>query len=282
MGFFKIDQLGTIHFHEYGEGTKPMLAFHGYGMTGNQFHVLKNSVLKEYRIYGFDHFFHGHSHLENWTEADILNGMPKTLVRQYVNEWFKMFGRQRFSVMGYSIGANIALILVEEYSDLIDAIVLMAPDGLSVYKGFDILRNRGWGKLLFSRATKSKWLAPAVLKLARNIRFIDDSLYKVAYNEIADKQKRLDVYYTLNIIKLLVPDIVKIAGLINEHNIPCTLVFGKHDKLFPIESGRPFIKLLNNAQLHHLDMGHWLITAALDDYLTKFENDTRPPRYIIQ
>jgi pimeloyl-ACP methyl ester carboxylesterase len=267
MGFLQIEHLGTVHFHEYGEGDKPMLAFHGYGMTGRQFHVLKQSVLKDYHVYGFDHFFHGESKLNNWTEAQILGGMPKALVREYVEQWFKQFGRQRFSVMGYSIGANLALILVEEYADLIDNIILMAPDGLSVYKGFDILRNTGWGKYLFNRVTKSKWLAPSILKTLRGVRFIDNSLYQIAYSETDTEQKRLDVYYTLNVIKLLMPDVVKIAHLINQYKIPCTLIFGKYDELFPKKSAMPFINLLTNSQVYEAPMGHWLVTSALDDYL---------------
>jgi pimeloyl-ACP methyl ester carboxylesterase len=267
MGFLQIPNLGQIHFHEYGKGQKPMLAFHGYGMTGKQFHVLSQSVLKEYQVYGFDHFFHGESKLDNWTEAQILAGMPRTMVREYVEGWFKLYGRQRFSVMAYSIGANLALILVEEYADLIDEIILMAPDGLSVYKGFDILRNRGWGKYLFNKVTKSKWLAPTLLKNLRKIGFIDDSLYQIAYSEMDTEEKRLDVYYTLNLIKLLMPDVVKVAHLINQHKIKCRLIFGKHDELFPKKAAMPFINLLADADVHEVQLGHWLVIPALDDYL---------------
>jgi len=272
MGFIQIEHLGTAHFHEYGEGDKPMLAFHGYGMTGRQFHVLKNSVLKKYHVYGFDHFFHGESRLHNWTEKEILAGMPRVRVREYAEQWFKQYGRQRFSVMAYSIGANIALILVEEYADLIDDVILMAPDGLSVYKGFDILRNKSYGKYLFRQVTKSKWLAPSTLKALRRVRFIDDSLYQIAYSEMDTEQKRLDVYYTLNLIKLLTPEVVKTAHLINEHNITCTLIFGKYDELFPKKAAMPFIHLLKNPEVHEVKMGHWLVTPALDEYLANLES----------
>ena len=78
MGFLQIPGLGKVHYHEYGSGDKPMLAFHGYGMTGKQFHVLKESVLTKYHVYGFDHFFHGESELEGWTEKQILEGMPRS------------------------------------------------------------------------------------------------------------------------------------------------------------------------------------------------------------
>src|SRR6202000_1266542 len=96
MGFLNIPGLGSIHYHEYGSGAKPMLAFHGYGMTGRQFHVLDKWVLEKYHIYGFDHFFHGQTTLEaHWTERDIVAGMPRGMVKSYLEEWFKVFGRQR-------------------------------------------------------------------------------------------------------------------------------------------------------------------------------------------
>lgn len=270
MGFLQLPGLGKAHFHEYGTGQKPMLAFHGYGMTGKQFHVLEQSLLQQYHIYGFDHFFHDES-VTDWTEAQIIAGMPKAMVKNYVEEWFKIYGRQRFSVLGYSIGANLALILVEEYADLIDEIILMAPDGLSVYKGFHFILHQPFGRLFFKHVTKSKWLASFLLKNLKKIGFIDESLYQIAYTEMDTEKKRLDVYYTLNLIRLLKPDTEKIAGLINQYQIPCKLIFGQHDQLFPQKTAMPFIKTLNNPDVHELPLGHWLVIPALDEYLAKLE-----------
>jgi pimeloyl-ACP methyl ester carboxylesterase len=268
MGFLQIPGLGRVHYHEYGSGNKPMLAFHGYGMTGKQFHVLKDSILSRYHVYGFDHFFHGESELQGWTEKQILEGMPRTLVKAYLEEWFKVHGKQKVSLMAYSIGANLALILAEEYPDLIDEIILMAPDGLSVYKGFHFLVHQPLGKYFFKRVTKSKWLAPSLLKNLKKVRFIDDSLFKIAYSEIDTEKKRLDVYYTLNLIKLLKPNAAKLINLINQHKIKCTLIFGRDDKLFPKSAAMPFINQLNNADVHDVPLGHWLVVPALDEYLT--------------
>lgn len=271
MGFLQIPNLGKVHFHEYGTGAKPMLAFHGYGMTGRQFHVLENSVLKEYRVYGFDQFFYNESMLDNWTEAQILAGMPRAMVKSYVEEWFKLYGRQRFSLMAYSIGANLALILVEEFAGLIDDVILMAPDGLSVFSGFHFLTHHRAGKFMFKHLTKSKWMATSLLKNLLRAGVIDKSLYDIAYNELDTPKKRLDVYYTLNFIRLLQPDPDKIAPLINGHNINCVLIFGRHDNLFPKQSAEAFISKLNNPKVHHVELGHWLIVPQLDEYLTKFE-----------
>ncbi len=267
MGFLQIPGLGKVHYHEYGSGNKPMLAFHGYGMTGKQFHVLKNSILSQYHVYGFDHFFHGESALEGWTEEHILAGMPRTLVKNYLEEWFKIYGKQKVSLMAYSIGAKLALILLEEFPEWIDEIILMAPDGLSIYKGFDFLTNKPLGKYFFRNATKSKWMAPALLRNLRKLRIIDDNLYNIAYNEIDTEKKRLDVYYTLNLIRRLQPDTSKIIKLIEQHPVKCTIIFGKDDKLFPRSTAKPFTDQLTKAEIHEVPLGHWLVVPALDEYL---------------
>ncbi|RFZ81609.1 alpha/beta hydrolase [Mucilaginibacter terrenus] len=271
MGFLDLPGLGKAHYHEYGKGSKPMLAFHGYGMTGKQFHVLERSILQKYHVYGFDHFFHGESKLAGWTEEQILAGMPREMVRGYVEEWFAKYGKQRFSLMGYSIGANIVLVLIEEYGDMIDDVILMAPDGLSVYKGFEILLHKRYGRYFFRTVTKSKWLAPSVIRTLKKVGFIDQSLYNIAYNEIDTEQKRQDVYYTLNLIRLLKPNARKVAELIGRYNINCRLIFGKDDNLFPKSAAAAFIESVPTANVHEVALGHWLVVKELDEYLVNLQ-----------
>jgi pimeloyl-ACP methyl ester carboxylesterase len=268
MGFLQLPGLGKVHFHEYGTGKQPLLAFHGYGMTGKQFHVLEKSLLSRYHVYGFDHFFHGESRLDGWTDKQIRAGMTKQMMYNYLQEWFKIYGEQRISVLGYSLGASLALTLVEEYAHLIDDIILMAPDGLTKRTGFHIITHNVFGKSIFRVATKSSWLAPFLLKVVKAVGVIDESLYQIAYNEIDTPKKRLDTYYTLNLIKLLNPDIPKIAALVNKYKIKCTLIFGTDDHLFPKSVAKDFLETAENVEIHDVKMGHWLVTKALDEYLT--------------
>lgn len=267
MGFLQLPGLGKVHFHEYGMGAKPMLAFHGYGMTGRQFNVLEKSVLTKYRVHGFDHFFHGESSLNGWTEKQIVTGMPRQTVRLYLEEWFKVYGQQRISLMAYSIGADFAMILLEEFAEWIDELILMAPDGLAPYKGFEFIQQHPVGKQIFRRATKSKWLAPSVLKGLKKLGVIDSDLHNIAYNEIDTPKKRQDVYYTLNLIKQLKPDTARVVQILNERNIKNLFIFGKDDLLFPKNAAMPVLSRINNTQIHEVPMGHWLVTAQLDEYL---------------
>lgn len=267
MGFLQIPGLGAVHFHEYGTGQKPMLAFHGYGMTGKQFHVLQKSVTDRYCVHGFDHFFHGHSKLHDWTEKQIVAGMPRQMVKLYLEEWFRVYGKQRVSLLAYSIGADIALILLEEFPEWIEQIILMAPDGIAPYKGFQFMQHHGAGKQLFRRAVKSNWIAPSILKALKKFKVIDDDLYHIAYHEIDTPAKRHDVYYSLNLIKHLQPNKVKLIDSIKQHQVKCVLVFGEHDLLFPQSAALPFLKQLPDATVLNVPMGHWLVTPQLDEYL---------------
>jgi pimeloyl-ACP methyl ester carboxylesterase len=267
MGFLQLPGLGKVYYHEYGTGSKPLLAFHGYGMTGRQFNVMEKSILSKYRVHGFDHFFHGDSVLENWDESQIIAGMPREMVKLYLLEWFKVYGEQKVSLMAYSIGADFALILLEEFPEWIDEIILMAPDGVTPYKGFEFIQQHPVGRRLFKKTTKSTWMAPSVIKNLKRFKVIDHDLFTIAYNEIDTPKKRQDVYYTLNLIKNLKPNTAKLVAILNEQPIKSVFIFGKDDLLFPKKAAEPFLNQLKNAEIHEVPMGHWLVTPQLDEYL---------------
>ena len=151
--------------------------------------------------------------------------------------------------------------------DLIDDVILMAPDGLGGYKGFTFLQHNTFGRFFFKTATKSKWLMPAILKTLKRFNNIDESLYTIAYNEIDTPKKRHDVFYTLNLIRFLQPDVNKGVSLINQHRIKTTFIFGHDDLLFPMKPVLHVINQIIDAEVHEVPMGHWLVTPALDMYL---------------
>lgn len=270
MAFLEIEGLGKIYYHEYGYGEKLLFAFHGYGLNGQQFDVFEKSLLQEYRIVGFDHFFHGTSTLYEVNEAKIMAGMQPEFLKAYIENWFKKSGRQqRFSLLGYSIGANMALYLLENFAEMVDEIFLIAPDGLVPHKGFDFLRTSFIGKKLFRKLTYSSWMMLAALNILKQISVIDESLHAIARKEINKPQKRLNAFYTIHFIKNIRPNIVQIAKLINQYRIRCRLYFGEYDNLFPKSNSRNLIKLLDQPELYVLPMDHWLVTNDLDNYLVK-------------
>ena len=267
MAFLEIEGLGKINYHEYGKGEKLLFAFHGYGMLGDQFKVLEKSILQQYRVIGFDQFFHGETEIYDLKESAILASLAPEFITDIINAWFNQFGRQRFSLIGYSIGANMALFLVQKFADQVDNLFLMAPDGLVPHKGFRFLHTSFIGKKVFRKLTFSSWMMAKVLVMLKRVKVIDQSLFAIANREIATPEKRLTAYYTINFIKNIKPDIRKIATLINQHKIRCVLYFGEYDQLFPQQNAHFLLSLLNKPEIYVLPADHWLVTKQLDDFI---------------
>jgi pimeloyl-ACP methyl ester carboxylesterase len=269
MGFLEIKDLGKIHYHEFGSGNKLLFAFHGYGMSGANFNVFEQSLLKQFRIVSFDHFFHGTSYLYDVNEASVIAGMQPEMLKTYITTWFEQFGEERFSLLGYSIGANLALYLVTHFAPLIDELILLAPDGLVPHKGFQFLRASFIGQKLFRKLTYSDWMMSRALKFLQQIKVIDQTLYAIAHREIDTPDKRIDAYFTIHFLKHIRPDIEQIAGQINRYHIRCRLYFGEFDDLFPTSNGRKLISLLSKPELYVVPMGHWMITQELDNFMAR-------------
>src|ERR1035437_4038700 len=59
-------QQSTFHFHQFGNGAKLLLCFHGYGEMAGSFLFLEKSLGKEYTMIAIDFPFHGKT---NWQEG---------------------------------------------------------------------------------------------------------------------------------------------------------------------------------------------------------------------
>jgi len=140
----KVDQHPA--YFEYGEGKQLLVAFHGYGMDGRQFEVLKASLCTQYRIIGFHLPFHhpGLSDYRQW-----LSMIPN-MIRDLLEEKRE----NQYALAGYSIGALIALNLLSSLPGNIEKVYLFAPFGVSSHWGVDFI-SRGLGQRFFRLVASS-------------------------------------------------------------------------------------------------------------------------------
>jgi len=262
-----------VHYHEYGSGEKLLFAFPGYGMSGSQFSVMQKSLMKQYKIIAFDHFFQETSKLYMLKEASILTGMQPEVLKRYLQNWLGQNSKLRFSLLGYSIGANMVLYLTQQFASQVDELILMAPDGLVVHQGLRFLRTSFIGKKLYKKLTYSRWMMAFALKNLKRFMVIDANLYNIASHETETLEKRQNGFFTVHFFKNIAVDIKQIAALINQYHIRCQLYFGKYDNLFPPKNADKLLGLLNHPEMYIVPAGHWLITSELDDFIIKQEND---------
>ncbi len=107
----------------WGRGDRWLVALHGFGDRARLFSVLEDALGDRYTVVAFDLPFHGQTEWrrDTFTRADIL-GILEHLQRE--------MGWGRFSLMGFSFGARLALGVVPEALPHLDRLFLLAPDGI--------------------------------------------------------------------------------------------------------------------------------------------------------
>jgi pimeloyl-ACP methyl ester carboxylesterase len=243
---------------EYGEGKDWLLAFHGYGMDGNQFQILTKSLTARYRIIGFHLPYHksGPTHHVGWMRSII----------EKINELINEYGIAKFSLAGYSIGAKVALQLIPTFQKNLRKIYLMAPYGLEKHWGLSFV-SKGFGNQFFKTIINSK-LPEKIMVGVKKIGIIDDAHHTIIQNELDTSQKRHNLCHSLFMIGQIRLNILETINIINQNRIVMTIVYGRSDVIFPFEKrNKKLLSMINNCVVLEVNDSHWLMTTKLDELL---------------
>jgi pimeloyl-ACP methyl ester carboxylesterase len=119
---------GTISYHQFGNGPQLWLALHGFAQDGSVFAALAPFLPEDVCLIALDLPWHGAS---DWTEDhfsinDIQEAIDLLLAEKQ---------QEKYSLIGFSFGARLALALARDEAQRWERLVLLAPDGLP---------RRGW------------------------------------------------------------------------------------------------------------------------------------------
>lgn len=126
---------GTISYHQYGNGPQLWLALHGFAQDGSVFASLAPYLSKDACLIALDLPWHGASDWEkdHFSITDIREAIDLLLAEKQ---------QVKYSLIGFSFGARLALALASEEAQRWERLVLLAPDGLprrGWYAFFDLL-----------------------------------------------------------------------------------------------------------------------------------------------
>ena len=269
MNSYEVEGIGTIVYHEYGDGDQYLFAFHGYGMNGKQFQNLPSYLLSKYKVIGINLFFHEGSEIKPYSLKKIREGLAKKDIKKLLAPLLQKYEVKDFAIAGYSIGSNFALTLMEYYADRIKQIYLFAPDGIQLNTFLkNITANPFWNYIFYQIAYHQSML-PFLLKISHQLHLLNNELFSIAYAEVDTFEKRKAVYNCMTYQKNIVPDIEKVESNIRKYEIPVVLIYGKRDGLFPLQTGSKFLVDYPFKKLYNLDFGHFMIIPSLDEALTK-------------
>lgn len=269
MPYFEND-FARLHYYEYGSGDDVLIAFHGFGMRGNQFSKLENALGKRFKIYSFDLFFHGETRLKDDSVDTIRKGLNTHEIADTIHAFLASKGKKdsSFSLLSYSIGAKFALTILQEFPTKINKAFFIAADGFENNLVLKICSSKHINNWLLKLVYNPKILN-RILNTLYKAHYIDKSLHRILSFEFSTEAYRMISYKTITYYSRLKFDRQHLAQLINRNSIETHFFFGKKDKLFPAGIATRFGQLLAQPNIHIFEEGHELINEKLNAYLKK-------------
>ena len=259
MNFVEHNAL-KLEYKHYGNGSKVIFAFHGFGRHAIDFKVFQPQLENNYTIYAFNLFHHGKSQYPK-------DRVDKNTLRK--EEWLAIIEKalnqlqiDKITLMGYSLGGKLCLQLVELMPQRIEHILLYAPDGIKKNFWYYFASNTALGQKGYRFMLKNPQLFFKTVSFLKKTRVINEKIRKFAINNMDSAKKRELVYTVWLTFKETNPNIKKVASNIQEYNIAVDQFFGRYDRVIPLKLGIYFARLIDQREsLHVLEKGHSLLTA---------------------
>src|SRR6218665_4013843 len=142
-----------IHCLRMGEGSKLLIAFHGFGNEAQLFIPLASALATEYTTVSIDLPGHG---LTRWQDPYFGKKDLMAIIQGIKND----FAVEKFSLLGFSLGGRICLNIAEQQPNGIVRLVLLAPDGLEKNFWYHVATRNVFGKMIFRKMMKQpeQWL----------------------------------------------------------------------------------------------------------------------------
>ena len=250
----------NLHYQKIGKSDKILLAFHGMGQDFSCFQKFAQTFENQYTTYLFDLPFHGISEVNETI-------ITKEIWREYLIRFLQENQIKNFSITSFSMGGRFALATLEAFSERIENVLLLAPDGITedpFYYGatrFNFTRN------IFKKVLKNNHKFYGFAKILSRVGIVHESVLKFAKIMVDTPQKQEQLYQSWVGFRTLNFNIEKLAQLLNNQEVKVLIFMGKYDKLLPIHNVYPLTKRLKNAELITLESTHGRLVEKTIEYL---------------
>ena len=242
----------TISYLRFGMGAKRLICFHGFGDRAVIFYNLEKKLAPEFTLIAIDLPFHGQT---EWREE----AMQMIDFEAITKKILKIEGVERFSLAGFSFGARIVTKLLFSQYPLIDAILLLSPDGFGT-KG---LKTATLFPIPLRRFVRFALQKPD--KIVNFVSFlhkkglVGQPVYWFFSQNInhSQRRERLFAYWlSLNDFE------VKLSAFkqkLLETGIKTHIFLGKNDNITPLSIGTFLAADAPNIELHIVDSNHQIL-----------------------
>lgn len=259
--FINLDT-SSLKYTIWQGGDKIMLCFHGFGQDHSVFKSVYEVVKGTHTLYSFDAFFHGAS---QWHRGEEPLKPEHWL--SFMCAFFKQEQIDRFEVMGFSMGGKFALITAQLFPERTEHLHLLSPDGIKTHFSY---RFSTWA-IPFRRLIKTQITNPSVFKgivlIARKFKLVSNYGLRFAETQMDTEFKRAQVYYAWVVFRHFMPDLQKVADLVNHSDTSLTFYLGKYDKVINKKEMQHLMDLLEDYELKELESGHSRLIERVSEVL---------------
>ena len=250
MNYFHFRQ-AKLHYLKTGSGPKTVFTFHGFAQTAGVFNQLSEHLKVDYTFYHFDVFFHGES-----TWSGISDPIDLTVWKELIAEFLSQESITRISLIGFSIGARLALATLMSHPARINSLVLIAPDGINRNFWYLLATYPWFIRVYFRRLITRPLSFFYLLNMLLKLKLVHKSVIRLAETQMINRRSRYRVYHCWQVLRKLQFRRRGIIKLINIHQINFSMVLGKKDKII-----RPkrlsSLSFQTNGKFFLLETNHW-------------------------
>ncbi len=253
-----------IEFITFGNGSIPVLAFHGFGLDAHAFDVFEPSLSPHFKVYSFSILHHGNTTLKNECSSNYILS-PEEL-KSFITAFCTAYHIDQFVLLAYSIGGKIALKTIEILPEKVKAALLIAPDGLKQNFWYHTATKNSVGKILFRFFIQFPQPFIYFIDGLSFLRILPKNMKKFLLSNFREKKNREKVKNVWITFSNIDPEMEKVLQNIEKHKISTHFLMGIYD---PVLKSSALQKIVANKADHiswyNVEGGHNLLKASLQN-----------------
>lgn len=239
---------GQLAYKKIGKGEQPLLAFHGFGQSKEVFDSWESQLGNRYTIYAFDLFYHGES-------QRVEKELTKDEWQEHLLEFIEIHQLKRFSILGYSLGGRFAIASSILFSNKVDELILIAPDGIFLTIWFKLtttpIIRLLYKKYMMDPGRLEKWIL-----LGQRLKLVNSYVVDFIRKEFGDSQNRRRVYISWNHFKTLGYSKTSLIRNFRSMSFKRRIILGSKDQIIKPSKISPILKKMGGFKIGILPKKH--------------------------
>ena len=250
-------QQHQIHYEQYGQGPRLLIALHGIGGRGRLFENVTRVMWADYTVLALDLPYHGST---AWTDTEYNSQQLAAVLQQLAQEQ----GHTEWDIMVHSMGGRLLLGLVPLLIDQLGQLYLFAPGGFQ----YVFIESRPWWTH-WTRERLRRYFEPnegfvTLLNGVHRLGLMNRQAHALFVQQVRTPERRARLFrswVSLSHFPMRMP--VRLRKLLLKHQLPLHFFVGDQDRITPAQCFRRFLKGYPYGTLQVVAGDHYFVQAAL-------------------